>query len=206
MLVIGLTGGIGTGKSTVAGILAEGGALLLHADVVGHEAYLPHLNVWQEVVDAFGRGILNEKDEVVRARLGEIVFKDPAALKRLNAIVHPWIYQRMEQLIAGLREKNTAVAVLEAALLFEAGWTPLVDQIWITHAPEASVLERLQKRNGLTPEQITERIRAQMPATERLKGADVVVDTEGSLADVRAQVSQLWKLHVVPTLPSVAKG
>lgn len=206
MLVIGLTGGIGTGKSTVAGMLAERGALLLNADVVGHEAYLPHQNVWQEVVDAFGRGILNEKDEVVRARLGEIVFKDPAALKRLNVIVHPWIYRRMAQLIAGLREKNTAVAVLEAALLFEAGWTPLVDQIWVTHAPEASVLERLRKRNGMTPEQITERIRAQMPATERLKGAGVVVDTEGSLDDVRAQVGQLWEQHVVPTLPSVSKG
>lgn len=206
MLVIGLTGGIGTGKSTVAGMLAERGALMLNADLVGHEAYLPHQNVWQDVVDAFGAGILNEKDEVVRSRLGEIVFKDPAALKRLNAIVHPWIYKRMEQLIANLRERKTEVAVLEAALLFEAGWTPLVDQVWVTHASEATVLDRLQKRNGMTPEQITERIRAQMPADERLKGADVVVDTDGSLAGVRAQVAQLWEQHVVPTLPGVSKG
>src|SRR5687767_13304460 len=117
-------------------MLAELGAVILNADIVGHEAYLPHQNVWQDVVDAFGRDILNERDEVERPKLGAIVFKDPAALKTLNGIVHPWMYRRMEHLLEELRTKRTPVVVLEAALLFEAGWTPLVDEIWVTSVSE----------------------------------------------------------------------
>lgn len=196
MLTIGLTGGIGTGKSTVSGMLAELGAVILNADIVGHEAYLPHQNVWQDVVDAFGREILNERDEVERAKLGAIVFKDPEALKRLNGIVHPWMYRRMEQLLEELRTKRTPVVVLEAALLFEANWTPLVDEIWVTSTSEERVLERLQKRNGMTVEQIRERMKAQLSDAERVKRANVVMDTNGTVDDVRAQVKKLWDERV----------
>ena len=192
MLAIGLTGGIGTGKSTVSGMLAELGAVILNADIVGHEAYLPHQNVWQDVVDAFGREILNERNEVERSKLGAIVFKNPSALKRLNVIVHPWMYRRMEHLLEELRTKRTPVVVLEAALLFEANWTPLVDEVWVTNASEERVLERLQQRNGMTVQQIQERTKAQLSNEERLKNANVVIDTNGTVDDVRIQVKKLW--------------
>lgn len=196
MLTIGLTGGIGTGKSTVSGMLAELGAVILNADIVGHEAYLPHQNVWQDVVDAFGREILNERDEVERSKLGAIVFKDPGALKRLNEIVHPWMYRRMEQLLEELRTKRTPVVVLEAALLLEANWTPLVDEVWVTSASEKQVLERLQQRNGMTVQQIQERMKAQLPDEERVLKTDVVIETNGTVEDVRAQVKKLWDQRV----------
>ena len=192
MLTIGLTGGIGTGKSTVSGMLAELGAVILNADIVGHEAYLPHQNVWQDVVDAFGREILNERDEVDRPKLGAIVFGDQAALQRLNGIVHPWMYRRMEYLLEELRTKRTPVVVLEAALLFEANWTPLVDEVWVTSASEEPVLQRLQHRNGMTVQQIRDRMKTQLSNEERAKNADVVIDTNGTVNDVRAQVKKLW--------------
>lgn len=196
MLTIGLTGGIGTGKSTVSGMLAELGAVILNADIVGHEAYLPHQNVWQDVVDAFGRGILNERDAVDRSKLGAIVFKDPRALQRLNGIVHPWIYRRMEHLLEELRTKRTPVVVLEAALLFEANWTPLVDEVWVTSASEEQVLERLQQRNGMTVQQIQDRMKVQLSNEERVKNANVVIDTNGTVDDVRTQVKKLWDERV----------
>ena len=196
MLVIGLTGGIGTGKSTVSGMLAHLGAVILNADLVGHEAYLPRQNVWQEVMEAFGHEVLNERDEVDRAKLGAAVFKDPEALKRLNAIVHPWMYRRMEQLLGELRSKGTKVAVLEAALLFEAGWKPLVDEVWMTFSSEENVIRRLGDRNGLAEEQVRQRMRAQLPAEERIKGADLVVNTDGTIDEVREVVRRLWQERV----------
>ena len=196
MLVIGLTGGIGSGKSTVSVMLAELGAPILNADLVGHEAYLPHQNVWQVVVEAFGRGILNEREEVDRRKLGALVFEDPEALKRLNQIVHPWMYRRMEGLLQDLKHRGTQVVVLEAAVLIEAGWAPLVDQVWVTVASDENVVKRLQARNGLTEEQVLSRIKTQMPSEERLRHANAVIDTNGTVEEVRAQVRQLWNVKV----------
>ena len=206
MLVIGLTGGIGSGKSTVSTMLAELGAVILNADLVGHEAYLPHQHVWGGVVEAFGREILGEQDEVDRRRLGAIVFQDPEALKRLNSIVHPWMYRRMGELLKELGAKGTRVAVLEAALLIEAHWTPLVDQVWVTQASEERVIERLQARNGLTPEQVRDRIRAQMPVEERARQAEVVLDTNGALEAVRVKVRESWETKVAALTKGVPGG
>ena len=196
MLVIGLTGGIGTGKSTVSAMLAEHGAVILNADLVGHEAYLPHKHVWGQVVSAFGPGILTEHEEVDRRKLGAMVFADPEAMQRLNSIVHPWIYARMAELLDELRAKGTRVAVLEAALLIEAQWFPLVDQVWVLTAPEAAVIERLQARNGLTLEQIQDRIRAQMSPEQRATYADVILETGGTIDDVKARLHELWQTKV----------
>ncbi len=202
MIVIGVTGGIGSGKSTVSGMLAELGAVILNADIVGHEAYLPHQNVWEQVVEAFGKDILNERDEVVRSKLGEKVFGHPEELRRLNAIVHPWMYKRMVGLLDDLRAKGTRVAVLEAALLFEAGWEPLVDQVWVTDADEEQVISRLQQRNGMSEQQVRDRIKAQMPTAERVRRGDVIIDANGTLEDMKTQVARLWD----EKLAAVAKG
>ncbi len=193
MKTIGLTGGIGSGKSTVSATLAELGATILNADLVGHEAYLPHQNVWQEVVNAFGRDILNEKDEVDRTKLGPIVFGSPEALTKLNSIVHPWMYKRMEGMLEELRQKGTKIVVLEAAILIEAHWTPLADEVWVTIASEDNVVQRLQARNNFTPEQVRARISSQMSSEERKQHAQVVIDTNCSIDEVKETVRSLWQ-------------
>ncbi len=193
MLVIGLTGGIGTGKSTVSGKLAELGAVVINADQVGHEAFEPHTDVWKEVVATYGKGILRENDEIDRRKLGEIVFNDPEALSRLNKIMHPRMYRMMKDRIEELRKHGVGVLVLEAAILIEAKWTSLVDTVWVTDVPEATVIQRLGNRDGLAEEQILARINSQMPSEERVKYADVVISTDCTLEEVKAKVEELWR-------------
>lgn len=192
MKVIGLTGGIGSGKSTVSRILQELGARILDADKVGHELYRPGTEVWEEVVSAFGRDILKPDGEIDRPKLGAIVFSDPAALERLNQIMHPRMFQRMRQILDEWRNEGVAVAVLEAAILFEAGWTPLVDEVWVTMASEETVVKRLRAK-GLSPEQVKARLRSQMPVEEKARRAKVVIHNDGSMEELRRQVEAEWQ-------------
>jgi len=192
MIVIGLTGGILSGKSTVSEMLAQRGAVIIDADRIGHEAYKPHTRVWQEVVDAFGGGILRENGEIDRKKLGEIVFNDPQALARLNLIMHPQMHSMMRQEIDRLRGEGVEVVVLEAAVLIEANWTDLVDEVWVTVAPEETAVKRLHNRSGLSEEQARARIRSQLSLEERAKHADVIIDTDCQLAEVEARVEELW--------------
>lgn len=196
MLVIGLTGGIGTGKTQVSKVLEELGAAIINADLLGHEVYQPHTEAWEEVVKAFGEGVLTASGEVDRKKLGAIVFSDTDALGRLNAITHPRIYEKIHGRLERLREKGREVVVVEAALLLEAGWTSLVDEVWVTASPESQVVQRLQSRHNLNEEAIRARIRSQMPQAERLQRADVVVDNGGGLAELRGRVRQLWNSRV----------
>ena len=193
MIVIGLTGGILTGKSTVSEILARRGAVIIDADKIGHKAYIPQTKVWREVVDAFGIGILKDNEEIDRKKLGEIVFSDPEALARLNGIMHPAMHSMMKEEIERLRSEGVDVVVLEAAVLIEANWTDLVDEVWVTVAPEETAVKRLQDRGGLSEEQARARIRAQLASEERAKHADVIVDTNCDLSEVRAKVEGLWR-------------
>ncbi len=193
MKVIGLTGGIGSGKSTVSQYLQELGAVILDADKVGHEAYRPNTETWQELVAAFGRQILTPDDEIDRKKLGEIVFSDPESLARLNQIVHPRMYQMMETRIEECRQQGVAVVVLEAAILLEAGWTPLVDEVWVTVASESTVVGRVKERTGLPEEQILARIRSQLSSEERAKQANVVINNDGNLDELKTKVQELWQ-------------
>jgi dephospho-CoA kinase len=191
--VIGLTGGIGTGKSTVTQMLAKLGAAVIDADKVGHQIYLPDLPAWREIVDTFGAEVLNTDRTINRQALGKIVFADPEGLRRLNRIVHPKMFDRMVELIAEVRAQGSVKAVVvEAAVLIEANWTPLVDQVWVVVASEAVVVERLAKQRHLSPEQVRTRIAAQLPDDERLKHAQVVIRNDGSLEDVRDAVQRAW--------------
>jgi dephospho-CoA kinase len=196
MIVIGLTGGIGTGKSEVARILQGLGAILISADQVGHEAYRPHSEVWQEVVKAFGEEILQPDGEIDRKKLGSIVFSDPQQLVRLNQIMHPRMARMVAQQIEGLRQEGVPVVVVEAALLFEAGWDSLVDEVWTTDSAIEVVISRLQARNGLSEEEIRKRINSQMPAKERLARSDVVFDNSGDVANLERTVQSLWNNRV----------
>ena len=191
--VIGLTGGIGAGKSTVTQMLEELGAAVIDADKVGHQIYLPDLPAWREIVATFGQGILDADRTINRQALGKIVFADPEALRRLNRIVHPKMYERMAELIAELRAHGGMKAiVVEAAVLIEANWMSLVDQVWVVVASEAVVVGRLAKQRSLSPDQVRTRIAAQLPNDERLKHAQVVIRNDGSLEEVRTAIQQAW--------------
>jgi len=192
MKVIGLTGGIGSGKSTVSQFLAELGAIIVDADRVGHEAFKPGTELWREVVAAFGRQIVTPSGDIDRKKLGEIVFGNAESLWRLNQIMHPRMYDMVKTQLEEYRRQGVAVAVLEAPLLIEANWTSLVDEVWVTVASEATVLKRLQERTGLSKEESLARIRSQLPSEERIKHADVVINTDCSLDEVKTRVKGLW--------------
>ena len=196
MIVIGLTGGIGTGKSEVARIFQELGAVLINADQIGHQAYTPHSEIWQEVVKAFGEEILQPNGEIDRKKLGSIVFADPDRLTRLNQIMHPRMARMVAQQVQELREQGADVVVVEAALLFEAGWDSLVGEVWSTESPEDLVIERLQTRSGLSQEEAKKRIDSQMSAEERKSRSQVVVDNSGDLVELDRVVRSIWDRRV----------
>jgi len=190
--VIGLTGGIGAGKSTVSQYLAELGAVIIDADKVGHEAFKPDTEAWREVVQTFGKAVLTPAGEINRKKLGEIVFNNPEALSRLNQIMHPRMYEMVKEQIEEYRQQGVKVVVLEAAVLIEAKWTPLVDELWVTVAPEAMVLERLKKQRGLDEERILARLHSQLSNEERAKYADVVISNDGDIDELKGKVKELW--------------
>jgi dephospho-CoA kinase len=193
MKIIGLTGGIGSGKSTVAGYLAELGAVVIELDKVGHEVLKSGDQPFKKVVSEFGKDILDIQGEIDRAKLAKVVFKDPEALTRLNLIVHPAIDKIINERIAAYRRQGIKVVVLEAAAMIEAGKTKQADEIWVTTTPEATVLRRLRERSKYSGEESRERMRAQLSDAERVKKADVVIDTGGSLEEVKARVLKEWQ-------------
>jgi len=191
---IGLTGGIGAGKTTVAAVLEECGATVVHADTIGHETYLPHTEGWQRLLAVFGTTILAADQTIDRKRLGAIVFNDPQALARLNAIVHPLIFAEIQRRLATYRAAgHTQPVVVEAAVLIEANWLPLVDEVWLVLTNRDTVIERLEKQRGLPPSAVDARITAQLSDAERRRYADVIIHNSGSIEDLRRQVRSLWE-------------
>ena len=195
MFVIGLTGGIATGKTLVSETLRDLGATVINADLVGHEAYLPHTETWQAVVDAFGSDILDPEGQIVRPRLGVIVFSDPAKLEQLNTIVHPRIYAMIGDRIEGFKADGIGAVVVEAALLIEASWTPLADDIWVITSPIEQVYSRLIGR-GLSRDQARSRIESQMPQEERVTHADVVIVNDLGEGELQSAVKEQWDRRV----------
>lgn len=193
MIVIGLTGGIASGKSSVSRVLSGLGAAVIDADEVGHQAFRPGTDAWRDVVAAFGPGILGENEEIDRGKLADIVFGDPVALEQLNSIMHPTILRMVEERLETMRRRGIEVAVVEAALLIEAKWTGLVDQVWVMVSSEAAVVSRLCGQKGFTEEQATARIRSQMSAEERSRHADVVIHNDLDLSALSENVRELWR-------------
>lgn len=194
MLTIGLTGGIGTGKSTVTKILNELGATVLDADKVGHQIYQPGGPAYDEVVAAFGKKILAPDGTIDRKLLGPIVFADPAALKRLNAIVHPKMFARMREMVDEIRRGGgRAPIVIEAAILIEANWIPLFDEIWMITASRDNVVERVERERAMKPEQTEARIKAQLPDHERRCHATLVIENDGTIEELRARLVEIWR-------------
>ena len=192
--IIGLTGGIGSGKSTVSQYLAELGATIVDADKVGHEA-LTRADIKQELVTIFGREILGTDGEIDRKKLGPVVFSDPEALKKLNHIMHRRMRTMMEDKLAQFRREGASVVVLEAAVLLEtdADWDKIVDEIWVTVSREAAVIKRMKDQRGMTEEQTKARIKSQLSNEERIKHASVVINNDGNLDEVKVKVKELWE-------------
>jgi len=193
MIVIGLTGGIASGKSTVSRMLSRLGATLIDADRVGHEALRSGSEARGEVIAAFSNGILDQTNEVDRGKLAEIVFNNPQALEQLNKIMHPRMRRVVEQRIKALRRRKVKVVILEAALLIEANWTDLVDQVWVVAASEATVINRLREQKGFTEDQARARLNAQMSIAERVKHAHVVIENDADIDTLEEKVLGLWQ-------------
>lgn len=193
MLTVGLTGGIGSGKSTVAEILASLGALVIDADRVGHEVYLPGTPGWQQVVDAFGPGVVATDGTIDRKALGAIVFSDPNALSRLNAIAHPLIREAVRKRVEQARaEAPSRPVIIEAAVLIEARWFELVDEVWVVVASPEAVIRRVTASRPLDATAVQARIDAQLSDAERREVADVVIVNDGSRDDLRRRLEALW--------------
>lgn len=191
--VIGLTGGIGAGKSTAAKMLGELGAHVIDADKVGHDVYAPGTDGFRAVVGAFGAGVVGPDGAIDRRRLGAIVFADPEQLRRLNALVHPLIGLAIrERLMAAQAEAARTPIVVEAAIMMEAGWT-FFDEVWVVVVEPETAIARVMASRGLSRADVEQRLAAQMHNDERVRRATRVIHNDGTPAELRAQVEAAWR-------------
>ncbi len=192
-MVIGLTGGIASGKSTAARHLASLGAHVIDADAIGHRAYEADTDAYKAVLATFGEEVRGTDGQLDRRALGSKVFGDPAAMKQLTDIMWPEIRRLTEVEIAAVRETDAdTVVVLEAAVLFEAGWQDTVDETWVVTAEPEIAVQRAMERDGLDQSAVQARMDAQLSNTERIALADVVVDNSGAEAAMRVRLDTEW--------------
>jgi dephospho-CoA kinase len=197
-IAIGLTGGIGSGKSAASAILRELGATVIDADKVGHEVYVPSRPAWNEIVAEFGRDVVSDDGTIDRRTLGGLVFADASRLKKLNAIVQPRIASEIASRIRRLRDEGDRTPiVVEAAVLLEAGWQWLVDEIWVVTVTAEHAIERVAASRGLDRGEIVRRIASQLPDTQRTREAAYVLHNDGTLADLRAALERAWRTRVL---------
>jgi dephospho-CoA kinase len=190
MLVVGLTGGIASGKSTVSRILRELDAEIIDSDVIAHELTRPGSECYNRIVEAFGPGLLNPDGTLNRRRLARRVFDNREELARLNAIIHPAVISIVKQKIDEARASPwpPEVLVVDAPLLIEAGMVPMVDVVWVVKVDESTQMKRLIARDRLSLDEAMSRIRAQMPLKDKVKYADVVIDNSGTIEETEQQV------------------
>ena len=196
MLIIGLTGGIAAGKTTVAGMFKKRGARVIDADKIGHKIIKPRTETWQEIVASFGKGILNKDLSINRRKLGKIVFTNPRFLRRLNKIMHPAMTKMIKKEIAKLVASPSppAILILDAAVLFEANWSSLVDKIIIVKTSRQNQLKRLQRYKNLSQEEAKEKITSQVALQRKMKRADYLVENNGPLRQIEKKVKEIWSL------------
>ena len=198
MKVLGLTGGIGSGKSMVASMFAKLGADVLDADRLAREIVEPGQPALEEIATAFGRDILLPDGRLDRGKLGRIIFADPVARGRLNAITHPRIRERMDAEIAA-RGSRPGVLIVDIPLLYESDRARAVEAVIVVWVDQQTQLRRLDERDGLTAEEARQRIAAQMPLDEKRARADVVIDNNGSRENTRRQVEAIYRRYAPTT-------
>ena len=191
MYTIGLTGGIGTGKSEVLSILRDLGASTVQADLLAHEIYSPGKPAWQDIIHTFGSEILTAEQQINRKKLGEIVFADKNKLSKLNQIVHPRIFEHLKELIEKQEMAGVRLLVIEAAVLIEAEWTEMVDSVWVVKASRSIIIDRLKGKTTLSEKQITQRINAQISDAKRQEKANEIITNNGDKSELRDQVRKL---------------
>ena len=201
MILVGLTGGIGSGKSTVSSILSDRGAVIIDADDITREVQQPGSPVVEAIAERFGDGVLDAERGLIRSKLADIVFSDPAALRGLNAIVHPAVGAEINRRV-GLLAATDKIVVLDIPLLTENPRRELQGKIVVDVPPDVQI-ERLVRYRGFTNDDARARIARQASREDRLRGADYVIDNSGSKGDLARQVGTLWDwLRSLPQLPS----
>jgi len=193
MYVVGLTGGIASGKSAVSGILRKLGACIVDADQLAREIVEPGQPAWKEIVDYFGKDIVLPNGHLNRKRLGNIVFNSPSDRNVLNKITHEKILNKMREAIRDIEKTGRKIVVLDVPLLIEAGFDNLVNEVWVVYVDEPLQLKRLQKRDQLTLEEAKARIQSQMPLCDKLRYTTIIINNEGDLAATACQVELEWK-------------
>jgi dephospho-CoA kinase len=188
MIIAALTGGIATGKSTVAAILKKAGAFIVDADHIARQVVAPGLPAWDEIRRCFGDPILTPDGSIDRPALGKIVFNDPDLRRRLESIVHPHVGEQIDFQIRQIAENSPdAVVIMDIPLLFETGNIHGFSDIIVVYAPEQIQFERLVARDGLSPQEARARMASQMPMSEKIKKAGIVIDNSGTLAETQRQ-------------------
>ncbi len=192
--ILGITGGIGSGKSTASQILGELGAFVIDADIVGHKIYQPDTPAWREIVETFGEEVVAPDRTIDRTKLGPIVFSAPEKLAALNKITHGKIYSYIQGQIDYIRDHDAnRVIAVEAAILLEAGWQSLVEELWVVVASEEVVINRLQTYKNMSEDQARARLNAQMTNDERIAQADQVIWNNEGLPELRQAVEASWQ-------------
>lgn len=197
MQVIGLTGGIASGKSTILETLKKMGAVVISADEVAHAATQPGKPAWEDIVRFFGTGILNDDKTINRKKLGEIVFNNRQYLQKLNEITHPRVKEMFKNSLKEIKEKNPdAVVVLEIPLLYEAGLEKICDEVWVVWVNRENQIRRLMAREGIDREEAIKRIEAQLPLDEKARRADFVIDNNKNVQEAIADITKYFNERV----------
>jgi len=195
VFVIGLTGGIGSGKTEVTHVLRELGAVVIESDKVAHLSYRPGTDAYDEIIDQFGKEVLDDSGVIDRGKLGGLVFAGPDLRIQLEKIVWPavrsWIIERLIQ----EKERGTKIIVIEVPKLFEAGWDDLADAIWTVEAPSAAIAQRVNVRSNLSETETNARVQAQITRAERAERADLLIENSAELADLRERITNLWRTN-----------
>jgi dephospho-CoA kinase len=192
-LKAGLTGGIAVGKTCVVSVLRELGCLVIDADLLAHQAIEPGKPAYQEIVREFGQEVIAESGEIDRSRLGAIVFAEPRLRARLNAIVHPRVFEAQAKWLAEVEARSPgAIAIVDASLLIETGAYKRFEKVIVVYCAPELQLERLMRRDNLSRQDAEARIASQMPSEEKLKFADYSIDTSGSFAETRLRVETVF--------------
>jgi dephospho-CoA kinase len=191
VLLVGLTGGIASGKSSVSAMLAERGAEIVDADLIARQVVMPGERAWQKILDHFGRGVLTEDGQVDRKKLADLVFADQAKLTLLNEITHPDIFARVAERLEHNRDREVVV-VLDAALLIETGLADRVDVVVVVDAGDEEEQVRRLTAKGFDERDARARIAAQLPAETRLARADLVIRNVGTFEELTARVDEVW--------------
>jgi dephospho-CoA kinase len=196
MIIVGLTGSVGTGKSTVANLFKELGAYVVDWDELAREVTRPHSKAWKEIVEYFGKSILNEDLTINRQKLADIVFSDKEKVAKLNQIVHPEVFKEDERITDEIRSLDPDALIIKGIpLLFELTCPVYVDEIVVVSASEQTQLRRLEGK-GITRGDARNRIKSQLPLEEKIKSADFVINNDGSLEETKRQVEEIYTLLI----------